>query len=128
MLNVSLAIWITDIISVNDLENTLSLDYFVDMYWTDPRLTLNSEVVDWANKSEVAVGLDLMKFLWLPDLEIGNLKEFHQNNIVGKVGSFELSMEKEICYSFPARVVLECPFSFNAYPLDEQVKIINYPN
>jgi hypothetical protein len=38
-----------------------------------------------------------------------------------KLGSFEVSRDQIICYSFPGRLVLECPFSYEDYPLDKQV-------
>ena len=124
ILNISLTVWITDIVAVDDTTNTVTVDFFADVYWAEPRLNLSSNESLWSlnkNAQETAVGLDLIRHLWLPDLEISNVKDYQKISIIGKLGSFEIDKNNNVCYSFPGRVELECPFIFESYPLDSQV-------
>jgi hypothetical protein len=86
VLNIILDVWVTDIVYVIDYANTLTIDMFVDMYWKDSRIVMSQNESFWQNNDEVAVDRRLISFVWMPDLDIYNVKTFEQSSIIDKLG------------------------------------------
>ena len=116
---VSLGITIVEIPKIDDHEFSVTLRGYLGVYWTEPRLIfdVNSNVSenDW-----ISVDGDFIKELWLPDLEIYDIKEFKRQHILSKLQGLWISRNSRIYYSMAAMMTFNCPMAFDNYPLDRQ--------
>ena len=116
---VSLGITIVEIPKIDDHEFSVTLRGYLGVYWTEPRLIfdVNSNVSenDW-----ISVYGDFIKELWLPDLEIYDIKEFKRQHILSKLQGLWISRNSRIYYSMAAMMTFNCPMAFDNYPLDRQ--------
>ena len=116
---VSLGITIVEIPKIDDHEFSVTLRGYLGAYWTEPRLIfdVNSNVSenDW-----ISVDGDFIKELWLPDLEIYDIKEFKRQHILSKLQGLWISRNSRIYYSMAAMMTFNCPMAFDNYPLDRQ--------
>ena len=100
---VSLGITIVEIPKIDDHEFSVTLRGYLGMYWTEPRLiydvksNVNVSESDW-----ISVDGDFIKELWLPDLEMYDIKEFKSQHIVSKLQGLYLSPNSRIYYSMAA--------------------------
>ncbi len=60
--------------------------------------------------------------MWLPDIQILNLKQFQKRNIVTDVAGLIIFKDKRVLYTVSTEAVISCPMKFSAYPLDHQVR------
>ncbi len=60
--------------------------------------------------------------LWLPDIQIQNLKQFQRRNIVTDVAGLIIFQDRRVLYTVSTEAIISCPMKFNAYPLDYQVR------
>ena len=116
---VSLGITIVEIPKIDDHEFSVTLRGYLGVYWTEPRLIFdvksNVSENDW-----ISVDGDFIKELWLPDLEIYDIKEFKSQHIVSKLQGLWISPNSRIYYSMAAMMTFNCPMTFDNYPLDSQ--------
>ena len=116
---VSLGITIVEIPKIDDHEFSVTLRGYLGAYWTEPRLIfdVNSNVSenDW-----ISVDGDFIKELWMPDLEIYDIKEFKRQHILSKLQGLWISRNSRIYYSMAAMMTFNCPMAFDNYPLDRQ--------
>ena len=73
-----------DVSVVNDIDFTITLRMNLGMHWNEPRIVAFHSVNDG---TDVKTPLDLkfLDHLWLPDLEILNLKQIHDYTILKKL-------------------------------------------
>ena len=64
---------------------------------------------------------NFVRDLWLPDIQIANLKQFQRRNIITDVAGLIFFQDRHILYTVSTEAVISCPMKFNAYPLDYQV-------
>ena len=67
-----------------------------------------------------AVNLQILRRLWLPDVEIINLKEFETHQVLTKLEGIWLNNKDELVYAIATRITFICPMKFNAFPMDIQ--------
>lgn len=58
--------------------------------------------------------------IWLPDVEVLNLKMFQALDVLDKLQGLWVSQNNEILYVLAARITFICAMSFEAFPLDIQ--------
>ena len=59
--------------------------------------------------------------IWIPDVEILNLKEFKTLDVLSKLEGLWLNRDMELIYAVACRLSWICPMSFDYFPLDVQV-------
>ena len=67
-----------------------------------------------------AVNLQILRSLWLPDVEIINLKEFETHSVLTKLEGIWLDSVDNLVYAIATRITFICPMKFNAFPMDIQ--------
>lgn len=63
----------------------------------------------------------ILRKLWLPDVEILNLKEFETHSVLSKLEGIWIDKEHQLMYALATRITFICPMKFNAFPMDIQV-------
>ena len=58
--------------------------------------------------------------VWLPDVEVLNLKEFKSLDVLDKLQGLWVSQNSEVLYVLAARITFICAMTFEAFPLDVQ--------
>lgn len=71
-------------------------------------------------KKLTAVNLQILRNLWLPDVEILNLKAFETHKVLSKLEGVWLDEENFLIYALATRITFICPMKFNAFPMDIQ--------
>jgi len=121
-LSLSLTTWeIQYISSVFQLSMTFEL-YF-DLTWNESRFVINETSPDWGPDGSFMGSTNFIKSLWLPDIQIINLKQFQKRQIVTDVAGLIIFKTRSILYTVSTEAVISCPMKFSAYPLDHQVRI-----
>ena len=59
--------------------------------------------------------------IWMPDIEILNLKQFSTLDVLSKLEGLWLNRELELIYAVACRITWICPMTFDSFPLDVQV-------
>ena len=67
-----------------------------------------------------AVNKQIRKSLWLPDVEILNLKEFETHRVLTELEGMWLDKVDNLVYGIATRITFICPMKFNAFPMDIQ--------
>ena len=67
-----------------------------------------------------AVNLQILRNLWLPDVEILNLKAFETHSVLSKLEGIWIDVNHNFIYVLAARISFICPMKFNAFPMDIQ--------
>ena len=69
---------------------------------------------------ETSIALQVEK-IWIPDVEILNLKEFKTLDVLRKLEGLWLNRDMEFIYAVACRISWICPMTFDNFPLDVQV-------
>ena len=67
-----------------------------------------------------AVNLNILRNLWLPDVEILNLKAFETHSVLSKLEGVWIDDRHQLLYALATRITFICPMKFNAFPMDIQ--------
>ena len=67
-----------------------------------------------------AVNLQILHNLWLPDVEILNLKAFETHSVLSKLEGVWIDDKHQLLYALATRITFICPMKFNAFPMDIQ--------
>ena len=62
--------------------------------------------------------------LWLPDVEVLNLKVFRTLSTLSKLQGLWVSERRNMLYVLATRITFICAMSFDAFPLDEQTCLL----
>ena len=117
---------IEDIIKINDYDTTVSIRSTIFIGWTDNRIKILSNSSKWVKEDEeenwTKLNPNWISYLWLPDVEILNMKQLKIPAFVTEPKGLELYENKRIWYDFPAELTITCPlFDYEKYPFDRQV-------
>lgn len=61
--------------------------------------------------------------IWMPDIEILNLKDFSTLDVLSKLEGLWLNKDGELIYAVASRITWICPMTFDSFPLDVQVNL-----
>ena len=113
--------FISYIISNFGLWFLISLGYEVQINLKKISTTLtNYALHEEGGKKLTAVNLQILRNLWLPDVEILNLKAFETHKVLSKLEGVWLDEENHLIYALATRITFICPMKFNAFPMDIQ--------
>ena len=85
-------------------------------------MLINESATEWEVDDSVMGSTNFIKSLWLPDIQILNLKQFQKRQIVTDVAGLIIFKDKKVLYTISTEAIISCPMKFSAYPLDHQVK------
>ena len=124
-LDVYIHLVLHDIIQINDFDTTISIKLTIFIGWIDNRLQILSNSSDWVDDGDdenwAKLNPKWINHLWLPDIEILNMKELKIPKFFNKPEGLELYENKRLWYDFPAELTITCPqFNFEKYPFDHQ--------
>ena len=112
---------------IDDIALSMTFELYFDLTWTESRLIINDSAPEWAPDGSVMGSTNFVKSMWLPDIQILNLKQFQKRQIVTDVAGLIIHKNRLVLYTVSTEAVISCPMKFSAYPLDKQVrKIIIY--
>lgn len=115
---------ISDVLSINDKDYSITFGLYFSVEWMEPRLNLSKEL--WGEENVageddlVPVNLELIKSLWIPNIFIYNLKTFKTIDVLSKLAGLWIDSKKRIYYSQATSITFICPMLFDSFPLDTQ--------
>ena len=120
---ISLGIDIKDIPKIDDNDFSITLSVYWSLQWIDSRLIIDEvKFIDILGKNFwIPVEKSFVQKLWLPDLEILNLKDFKTQDVISKLEGLWITADYEICYGMSSRITFICPMSFEKFPFDVHV-------
>jgi len=104
-----------DVIDIDDDKFTITFSMYFGVKWKEPRLINhdNSSQPNW-----MAIDLDFVENLWLPNIFIYDLKEFKAIHVLHKLAALYVVKEGELFYQQSTHVTFLCAMRFESYPLD----------
>lgn len=122
---VTIEVHIKDIPKVSDSDFSVTMDSYFNVKWKDERLespTLFRRHQNESDNSEmVAVNINILPKIWLPDLEIMDLMSFETHKILSKLEGVWVDGNNEVMYAMASKITFICQMDFNAFPVDIQV-------
>ena len=71
-----------DILEISDLKHTVTMVMHLGVHWREPRLVCPHNI---SKQNKVPLDLQFLDHLWLPDLEIYNIKQIQEFSILKKL-------------------------------------------
>ena len=87
---------------------------------TGPSPSSNLALHEDSSSKLTAVNLQILRNLWLPDVEILNLKAFETHSVLSKLEGVWIDDQHQLLYALATRITFICPMKFNAFPMDIQ--------
>lgn len=109
---------------IDDISLSMTFELYFDLTWNESRLLINESAPEWETDGSVMGSTNYVKSLWLPDIQIYNIKQFQTRAIVTDVAGLIIFKNKNILYTVSTEAVISCPMKFSAYPLDHQVSFV----
>ncbi len=116
-------IFVFEVSRIDDIALTMTFELYFDLTWNESRFLINDSSPEWTVDGTVMGSTNFVKDLWLPDIQILNLKQFQKRQIVTDVAGLIIFRNKSVLYTVSTEAIISCPMKFSAYPLDHQVRI-----
>ena len=100
----------------------MTFELYFDLTWNESRMLINETATEWDIGDSVMGSTNFIKSLWLPDIQLLNLKQFQKRQIVTDVAGLIIFKGGNVLYTVSTEAIISCPMKFSAYPLDHQVK------
>lgn len=111
---------------IDDISLSMTFELYFDLKWNESRLLINETAPEWEYDGSVMGSANFIKSMWVPDIQILNLKQFQKREIVRDVAGLIIFKNKSVLYTVSTEAVISCPMKFSAYPLDHQVMASTY--
>lgn len=127
LLNVSCQISLSNLVALDEVESTVSLDFFMRQSWNDPRWIMNASFWQHLHPKVKFAGLEIHHIasadpgddkttIWLPDIEIEDTIDIEEY-----ASTLKLYPDGTLYRSQHFTVILkQSHFDLRKYPLDEQ--------
>ena len=69
---------------------------------------------------QVPMNLEMIKYLWLPNILIYNLKTYKVMDVLSKLAGLWIAADYNLLYSQATHITFICPMHFDKFPLDTQ--------
>lgn len=115
-LNVSVSIIVTNLLSSSEVDQTIDLDMYVLLAWTDPRL--NTSLVQ--DNLVVVNDPAAIKHFWTPDIYLQNSVSVSVVNVLSPVAQLSIDVHKKLFYLQRLNAKLSCTMNLQNYPHDLQ--------
>lgn len=123
-LKVSVILLFEDVVDVDDKHQSVKFKMSIEVGWIEPRLQIIDNSSLWIQDHDLRfakISASWLHYLWVPDFDVLYLKSFQINHVLEPEGSLEIFPDKNIRYTFPVNMEIECPFfHYRYFPLDTQ--------
>lgn len=102
---------------ISELEQSIRLDTFMHIMWTDRRLTFPRSVDP---SVQLVLGSQAVSHLWVPSLNFRNARSTQIFNSISPAVYATLSNRSEIFLAIRLSLDLNCDMDFSSYPFDTQ--------
>ena len=120
-LNITVDIWVFEVSKIDDLALSITFELYFDLKWMENRIVINHSSPEWGPNGQYTGSTNYAEQLWLPDIQIMNLKQFQTRRVTTDVAGLIVFNTTEVLYTVSTEAVISCPMKFSAYPLDHQV-------
>ena len=120
-LDVQVDIFVFEVSKIDDLALSMTFELYFDLRWIESRLVINHSSPEWGPDGQYMGSTNYATDLWLPDIQILNLKQFQTRRVTTDVAGLIVFDTSHVLYTVSTEAVISCPMKFSAYPLDHQV-------
>ena len=120
-LTITADIWVFEVSKIDDLALSMTFELYFDLRWIENRLVINHSSPEWAPDGQYMGSTNYATDMWLPDIQILNLKQFQTRRVTTDVAGLIVFNTSHVLYTVSTEAVISCPMKFSAYPLDNQV-------
>ena len=71
-----------EILEVNDITHTITIKMHLGVHWVEPRLV---SLDTFASDNQNSIDIRILEYMWLPDLDIYNIKEIDEFKVLKKL-------------------------------------------
>ena len=121
--NYSYEFLIHEVAGVSDKRQQISFLMYFRVQWYEPRIQINLSSTEWLNANGGVKEYLFIPFttsVWLPDLEIYNLRNFGSKKIITESHNLRINPNKMVMISTYADVSVTCQMDFSRFPFDHQ--------
>lgn len=122
-LNITVDIWVFEVSKIDDLALSMTFELYFDLKWIENRLVINHSSPEWKQAGQYMGSTNYATDLWLPDIQILNLKQFQTRRVTTDVAGLIVFNTSQVLYTVSTEAIVSCPMKFSAYPLDHQVSL-----
>lgn len=123
-LHVNFSINVRSIFTFNEMEEILSLEASLRMYWKDTRVRVRLPE-DWPKKY-ITLNPAMAEKFWIPDLFIDRTKSLRIPSYYTKPASLRIYNDSTMRYSSRINFDVACDLDLQYFPVDKQVCEINF--
>ena len=124
-LNITVDIWVFEVSKIDDKALSMTFELYFDLKWIENRLVINHSSPEWKPDGQYMGSTNYVQDLWLPDIQILNLKQFQTRRVTTDVAGLIVFNTSEVLFTVSTEAIVSCPMKFSAYPLDSQVSFKN---
>ena len=82
---------LNNILDVDEMDQKVSLEVFLQLSWTEPRILADPSAFDLTDPDPaVSLDIDVMDLLWMPDMYVDGLLDFKHMKLYKPVGGVNL--------------------------------------
>ena len=127
-IRVNFSINLRNVLEVNEVAETVSLETTLRMYWRDERLSLNFESLPESffthNKQFISLHPDVANMIWIPDIFIDQAVSLRRPKFHVPAASLRVYRDGTIRYSSRVNYDVACSMDFHFYPHDVQICLV----
>ena len=81
-MNLKFSSTIQEIIDVDDDQETIQFEMYLERQWKDKRIHINTENPRWPRSGELPLSLGVLNHLWKPLITIHHLVDFKKHRVI----------------------------------------------
>ena len=113
------SIHLRNIMEVNEIQQLLSVEMSIRLYWTDSRIEPNPEYFFESDSLGQYMNMD-DKCVWMPDIYIDQAKSMRNPTYYNHPASLRIYNNSLMRYSSRFNLDVACNMKFHRFPVDEQ--------
>lgn len=129
-IRVNFSINLRNVLEVNEVAETVSLETTLRMFWKDERLSLKLESLprsfDLLNKSFITLHPSVTNLIWIPDIFIDQAVSLRRPRFHTPPASLRVYRDGMIRYSSRVNYDVACSMDFHFYPHDVQTCLVKF--
>ena len=100
-----LQLQVLDVLNVNDKKFSVALSMYFGVHWKEDRLILPGDGHNNSGAEWVPIDLDFMQYLWVPNVFVYDIAEFHAIECLKRLAGIWVVKDKELFYNQVSSVV-----------------------
>ncbi len=109
-----------DFEDVSDADHAVTIVMKITLHWVDKRIKQHAAFVGENHPEGDIVEQNTLRYMWVPDFAIYNLKQFHFIHVIKRLAVLRIFPDSSVQYQFQTRLSVGCQFDFRDYPFDKQ--------